>query len=106
MIMSDNKTTSGGIGFTGALFLVFLVLKLCNIINWSWWWITCPLWGGIALFILGGLIYVPIELYFENRRDRKIINERGELKSKWQERLDEMKEAQKRAEQLKDRNNA
>jgi hypothetical protein len=27
------------------LFIVFLVLKLTEIIDWSWWWITAPLWG-------------------------------------------------------------
>ena len=51
--MSENQITrTGGIGFTGALFLVFLVLKLTHIIDWSWWWITAPLWGGTALAIL------------------------------------------------------
>lgn len=37
--------SSGGIGFTGALFLVFLSLKLCGVIDWSWWWVTAPLWA-------------------------------------------------------------
>ena len=51
--------TSGGIGFNGVLFIVFLVLKLCNVINWSWWWVTSPLWisAGIGLItIIIGLI--------------------------------------------------
>jgi hypothetical protein len=26
------------------LFIVFLVLKLCGVITWSWWWVTAPLW--------------------------------------------------------------
>ena len=36
------------------LFIVFLVLKLTNVINWSWWWITAPLWipVSIALVVL------------------------------------------------------
>lgn len=38
--------------FLGALFLVFLTLKLTNVIDWSWWWVTAPLWGGIALAIV------------------------------------------------------
>lgn len=33
----------------GLLFLVFLVLKLCKVINWSWWWVTAPLWGILLL---------------------------------------------------------
>lgn len=34
------------------LFLVFLVLKLTAVIDWSWWWVTAPLWGGALLAAL------------------------------------------------------
>lgn len=36
------------------LFIVFLILKLTNTIDWSWWWITAPLWipVSIALVVL------------------------------------------------------
>jgi len=57
--MSDNTNLSGsGIGLGGALFITFLVLKLCKVIDWSWWWVTAPLWGGFAL-VLGivGVIF-------------------------------------------------
>jgi len=50
--MSDNNSTSGGIGLLGATFLVFLILKLCKVIDWSWWWVTAPLWGGFAIAIV------------------------------------------------------
>ena len=40
--------SKGGLGMF-ILFLVFLGLKLGGVINWSWWWITAPLWGPIAL---------------------------------------------------------
>ena len=50
---TEKKSSgTGGVGFCGLLFLVFLVLKLTHVIDWSWWWITAPLWGGLALFIL------------------------------------------------------
>jgi hypothetical protein len=26
------------------LFIVFLILKLTKVIDWSWIWVTCPLW--------------------------------------------------------------
>lgn len=57
--MSDsNSSTSGGIGLFGATFLIFLTLKLTGFIDWSWWWVTAPLWGGLVLFlmILAGLL--------------------------------------------------
>lgn len=49
--MEHSSTTS--IGLPGILFVVFLVLKLVGVISWSWWWVTCPLWIGFAIF--GGL---------------------------------------------------
>lgn len=51
--MSDNSNSGGGgIGFTGALTLVFIVLKLTHVVNWSWWWVLSPLWLGFVLFLL------------------------------------------------------
>ena len=57
----NNKTNVsielGGPAFL--LFLVFLVLKLCKVITWSWWWVTAPLWipAGLAIiFIVIALI--------------------------------------------------
>lgn len=49
--MSDTKSssTSGGIGVCGLLGVAFVILKLCGVINWSWWWVTAPFWGGAAL---------------------------------------------------------
>lgn len=35
-----------------ALFLVFLTLRLCNVIHWSWWWVTAPLWCIPAIVVL------------------------------------------------------
>lgn len=52
MSESSSSASSGGIGFGGMLFLVLLVLKLTHYIDWSWWWITAPLWGGVALVLL------------------------------------------------------
>ena len=60
MSESNRVVTIGGTGFFNLLFLVFLVLKLTKVIDWSWWWITAPLWGPIAalifLVIFGGLL--------------------------------------------------
>lgn len=58
--MADNNsgTASGGIGFSGMLFLLFLGLKLGGVITWSWWWVTAPLWipAAIVLGVLGVLL--------------------------------------------------
>lgn len=53
--MSDNKTKSNGLGLGTVLFLIFLTLKLAEVgpvANWSWWWVTSPLWIPLALVLL------------------------------------------------------
>ena len=49
--MSDSSNSRSGVGIGGVLFVVFLVLKLCGVIGWSWWWVTAPLWLPIALLL-------------------------------------------------------
>ncbi|AXH47869.1 membrane protein [Gordonia phage LastResort] len=50
------------------LFLVFLVLKLIAVIDWSWWWITAPLWGVGTLRLLWAVYVTTIV----TRRVRRI----------------------------------
>lgn len=45
---SKSSSSSGGIGFLGLLAILFIGLKLGGVIDWSWWWVTAPLWGGFA----------------------------------------------------------
>jgi hypothetical protein len=65
MTNNTNVASSSGIGFFGLLTIVFIVLKLCGIITWSWWWILSPIWGPAALFIICILIFY-IALKFIN----------------------------------------
>jgi hypothetical protein len=48
--MSNSK--SGGITLDMVLFIVFLVLKLTHVIDWSWWWVTSPLWIPLVIIIV------------------------------------------------------
>ncbi|PLW90009.1 hypothetical protein [Mucilaginibacter sp.] len=57
---NNNSTQSGGIGLMGLLFIVFLVLKLIGVsavAQWSWWWVTAPLWMPTTLILIGLGIY-------------------------------------------------
>ena len=54
---NNNNNTSGGIGFAGLLTIVFIILKLCNVIAWSWWWVLSPIWISIGL-LLGIVAFV------------------------------------------------
>lgn len=56
----DNKNR-GGIGFTGLLQIVFIVLKLCGIISWSWWWVLAPIWISILVFLVLAVLYVLVK---------------------------------------------
>lgn len=62
----DTRSSSGnwlfGTSFCNLLFLTFLVLKLTKVIDWSWWWITAPLWAPIALIalVVGLLLFIAI----------------------------------------------
>lgn len=47
-----SEKTSGGVGFFGALTLLFIYLKLAGHITWSWWWVLAPIWVPIVLFLL------------------------------------------------------
>ena len=49
--MNNEKTTSGGIGFSSALLLTFIILKLVGVINWSWWWVLSPIWIPVVLLM-------------------------------------------------------
>ena len=44
--------TSGGIGFAGALAILFIALKLTGYIAWSWVWVLSPIWISLAFAVL------------------------------------------------------
>ena len=59
--MDNNKAEGGGgIGFAELLTIIFIVLKLCKVINWSWVWVLSPLWISAALAILISVILIII----------------------------------------------
>lgn len=57
---NKNETTSGGIGFFGILQLIFITLKLCKVIEWSWWLVLIPMFVSLTvalvLIILGVIL--------------------------------------------------
>lgn len=49
----DNR-----VGFWGLLTLVFITLKLCGVINWSWWLVLSPIWISLILTLLLYIIVI------------------------------------------------
>ena len=68
-IVVDGQEVSqsgGGIGFCGLLTIVFIILKLCNVISWSWLWVLSPLWIPIVLTLAILLIILIAALIVES----------------------------------------
>ena len=59
--MSAKTTVStSGLSLGTVVGIVFIILKLCKVITWSWLWVLCPFWIGIALWlgiiVLGAIV--------------------------------------------------
>jgi membrane protein insertase Oxa1/YidC/SpoIIIJ len=90
--MSNNNSSSSsssGLGFLGALTLLFVGLKLTHFIDWSWWWITVPIWGPvlavIAFLVITFVCAILKSMYDDHRHEKrmKILKEQMEkLKEK------------------------
>lgn len=50
--MKNSSSASGGIGFSGALAILFIGLKLTGHIDWSWPLVLSPLWVPLAVVLL------------------------------------------------------
>lgn len=61
----SSQRSFGGLGFLQALTLIFIVLKLTNNIDWSWWWVLFPLWFP---FVLAFLYFYP-KAYRDAKRE-------------------------------------
>lgn len=60
--MANSSSSSSGIGFTGALTIAFIVLKLTGVINWSWWWVLSPIWISAIIVVIFLLIILIVVL--------------------------------------------
>ena len=70
--------TGGGVSGVFLLGVAFVILRLTHVINWSWWWVTLPFWGGAALFfalcLLGGFVFLTwffVSTVLDRRRNRR-----------------------------------
>ena len=62
--MTTNKTEiHGGIGFCGLLTIAFIILKLCNVITWSWFWVLSPIIIPLIIILILCFGYIAILRY-------------------------------------------
>ena len=69
MQSNNNNTAQFGIGFADVLLILFIALKLCGVITWSWVWVLSPFWIGIAIYAVI-LAAVIIASKISDRRKR------------------------------------
>lgn len=69
--MMSNKSTSSGVSVGFILFLVFLVLKLTDNIDWSWWYVTMPLWIAPAIVVVVGTVWFLVACVIESTKKKK-----------------------------------
>jgi membrane protein YdbS with pleckstrin-like domain len=86
--MDNNNTTvtcGCGSGFTGLLTIAFIVLKLCGVISWSWWWVFSPIWISVGLALVSLTIVIIIATIVDsyvNIRDDKEKKKRRKAERK------------------------
>jgi hypothetical protein len=56
--VTQTNTNYGGIGFAGALTILFVALKLTGVIDWSWWWVLSPIW--ISASIVAAILIIGV----------------------------------------------
>lgn len=51
--------------------LVFIILKLCGLINWSWWLVFLPVLVPLALYSISFILLTIIAYYIIAKDERK-----------------------------------
>ena len=57
-----ERVTSSGMSLSWVLFIVFMVLKLTKLIDWSWWWVSSPLWLPFVVGLVLAVLFVFIKV--------------------------------------------
>ena len=52
----ENNKKSNGVGCLGVVLIVFVVLKLCGLIQLSWFWVLSPLWINILIAVIVAIV--------------------------------------------------
>ena len=68
--MNDYRVKSG-IGFTELLQLAFIILKLCGVISWPWWWVLSPLLICVGVGFVVVVVGVLIALVKDARKNER-----------------------------------
>jgi len=69
----SNSASSTGLSGNTLLQIVFITLKLCNVIHWSWWYVMLPTLIPLGIVIVFGALWIILEVLKEHyaRKARK-----------------------------------
>ncbi len=83
--MSKSNSSSSGVCFTSLLLLAFIVLKLCKVIDWSWWLVLSPFWITACIAFIALAVYIVLKKKTKKTYKRKL-----------EERIEEMRNSKKK----------
>ena len=61
--MEKKTETKVGLGFSEALTILFIALRLCCVIDWPWLWVLSPIWITLSLIAILAIIIVAIDTF-------------------------------------------
>ena len=64
---NNREVKTVGLGFAGALTLLFIALKLTDQISWSWVWVLSPVWISASVLAVLGIAIILIGRWIERR---------------------------------------
>lgn len=91
-----NSSASSGISLTTAVGVVFIILKLFHLIDWSWWWVLSPFCISIALYL--AVLIITFVLWYlaksvEQYEKKKFLKKyhKDSFANRMQEMMDQQK---------------
>lgn len=68
----ENNNSKKGMSFGSVLTLIFIVLKLCKVITWSWVWVLSPLWISVTIILILLVIYGILTIKEKKAIDKQL----------------------------------
>lgn len=60
---SSNNSSGDNVSFLWVLQIIFITLKLSDIVDWPWRVVFMPTWISLSLFVIAVIIIVAIEVF-------------------------------------------
>ncbi len=65
--MAIKKFSNMGLNLGEVILVVFIILKLTKVIDWSWWWVLSPIWLTLIVTVLI-LVYIAIKVSWKRKQ--------------------------------------